>query len=123
MSQSLNIIIVEKIGTLKSLSIKEFKEEELYKKCGFKKGDDFIKQVEWTAKYDGKKYIIHVYANSLLNLCSWMLALNLNDIILAVHHRDHGRKILELEWDEIPAWIYNMMSSVDFISCLQWLYL
>jgi hypothetical protein len=64
MSQPLNIIIVEKTGALKSLSIKEFKEEELYKKCGFKKADDFIKQVEWTAKYDGKKYIIHVYAKT-----------------------------------------------------------
>ena len=62
MSQPLNIIIVEKIGTLKSLSIKDFKVEDLYKKCGFKKGDDFIKQVEWNAKYDGKKYFIEVYA-------------------------------------------------------------
>ena len=62
MSQSLNIIIVEKLGTLKSLLIKDFKVEELYKKCGFKKGDDFLKQVEWKAKYDGKKYYIEVYA-------------------------------------------------------------
>jgi hypothetical protein len=35
MSQSLNIIIVEKLGTLKSLLIKDFKVEDLYKKCGF----------------------------------------------------------------------------------------
>jgi hypothetical protein len=62
MSQPLNIIIVEKIGTLKSLSIKDFKVEDLYKKCGFKKGDDFLKQSEWNAKYDGKKYFIEVYA-------------------------------------------------------------
>ena len=62
MSQSLNIIIVEKLGTLKSLLIKDFKVEDLYKKCGFKKGDDFLKQVEWNAKYDGKKYFIEVYA-------------------------------------------------------------
>ena len=32
------------------------------KKCGFKKGDDFLKQVEWNTKYDGKKYFIVVYA-------------------------------------------------------------
>jgi len=62
MSQPLNIIIVEKVGTLKSLSIKDFKVEDLFKKCGFKKGDDFLKQTEWNAKYDGKKYIIEVYA-------------------------------------------------------------
>ena len=64
MAQPLSIIIVEKEGTLKTLSIKDFKLEELFKKCGFKKGDDFIKQVEWNAKYDGKKYIIHVYAKT-----------------------------------------------------------
>ena len=64
MSQPLTIIIVEKVGTLKALSIKDFKVEELYKKCGFKKGEDFLKQVEWNAKYDGKKYFIEVYANT-----------------------------------------------------------
>ena len=31
----LNIIIVDKNGTLKILSIKDFKEEELFKKCRF----------------------------------------------------------------------------------------
>lgn len=64
MSQPLSIIIVERTGTLKPLTIKDFKEEELYKKCGFKKSEDFIKQVEWTAKYDGKKYYILVFAKS-----------------------------------------------------------
>ena len=63
-SHPLNIIIVEKVGTLKPLSIKDFKIEELYKKCGFKKNDDFLKRVEWNAKYDGKKYFIEVYAKT-----------------------------------------------------------
>jgi hypothetical protein len=62
MSQPLSIVIVEKDGNLKSLTIKDFKLEELFKKCGFKKGDDFVKQVEWNAKYDGKKYYIEVFA-------------------------------------------------------------
>ena len=62
MIQPLNIIIVEKTGNLKSLAIKDFKVEDLYKKCGFKKGEDFIKQVEWHTKYDGKKYFVEVYA-------------------------------------------------------------
>jgi len=64
MSQPLSIIIVEKNGTLKSLAIKDFKLEELFKKCGFKKGEDFLKQVEWNAKYDGKKYFIEVYGKT-----------------------------------------------------------
>jgi hypothetical protein len=62
MSKPLSIVIVEKDGNLKSLTIKDFKLEELFKKCGFKKGDDFVKQVEWNAKYDSKKYYIEVFA-------------------------------------------------------------
>jgi len=64
MSQPLSIIIVEKIGNLKMLSIKDFKLDELYRKCGFKKSEDFIKQVEWTTKYDGKKYFVEVFAKT-----------------------------------------------------------
>ena len=64
MSQPLDVIIVEKGGSLKALSVKDFKLDELYKKCGFKKGDDFVKQVEWNAKYDGKKYFVEVYAKT-----------------------------------------------------------
>jgi hypothetical protein len=52
------------LGSLKLLSIKDFKQEELFKKCGFKKAEDFNKQTEWTVKYDGKKYFIQVFAKS-----------------------------------------------------------
>ena len=64
MSQPLNVIIVEKAGTLKSLAIKDFKLEELYKKCGFKKGEDFLKQAEWSAKFNNTKYYIEVYGKA-----------------------------------------------------------
>jgi hypothetical protein len=64
MSNSLNVIIVEKNGNLKSLAIKEFKEEELFKKCGFKKEDGFVKQVDWNVKYNSNKYVVSVYAKS-----------------------------------------------------------
>ena len=64
MSQPLNIVVVEKGGNLKSLAIKDFKMEELYKKCGFKKAADFVKQVEWNAKFEGNKYFIEVYAKT-----------------------------------------------------------
>jgi hypothetical protein len=64
MSQPLDIIIVERLGSLKLLSIKDFKPEELYKKCGFKKAEDFNKQTEWSLKCDGKKYVIQVFAKA-----------------------------------------------------------
>jgi hypothetical protein len=62
--QSLSIVIVEKSGELKSLTIKDFKEEELYKKCGFKKAEDFVKQTEWKLKTDGKKWLVAVYGKT-----------------------------------------------------------
>ena len=58
----LGIIIVEKTGELKSMQIKDYKEEELFKKCGFKKSDGFQKQTEWTIKLDGNKYLVAVYS-------------------------------------------------------------
>ena len=64
MTQPLDIIIVERLGSLKMLSIKDFKQEELYKKCGFKKSEDFVKQTEWNVKHDGKKYLIQVFAKT-----------------------------------------------------------
>jgi len=64
MSQPLDIIIVERLGTLKMFSIKDFKEEELYKKCGFKKPEGFNKQTEWSVKISGTKYIIELYAKN-----------------------------------------------------------
>ena len=64
MSKPLTIVIVEKSGDLKSTTIKDFKEEELFKKCGFKKGEDFIKQHDWSVKTGGKKYVISVYGKT-----------------------------------------------------------
>lgn len=45
---SLTIILVEKNATLKTLTVKDFKESELFKKCGFKKSEDFQKQTQWS---------------------------------------------------------------------------
>jgi hypothetical protein len=58
------IIIVDKSGTLKTLSVKFFSEEELYKKCGFKKNDGFKKQTEWSVKLDGTKYLMQLFAKT-----------------------------------------------------------
>lgn len=59
-----SIIIVDKSGTLKTLSVKVFSEDELFKKCGFKKSDGFKKQTEWSVKIDGKKYLTWLYAKT-----------------------------------------------------------
>ena len=57
----LTIIIVDKSASLKTLTVKDYKEEELFKKCGFKKADDFELQTEWPVKLDGQKYLVALY--------------------------------------------------------------
>jgi hypothetical protein len=61
MPHSLTIIIVDKTGTLKTLNIKDYKVEELYKKCGFKKSENFCLQTEWNVTLNGQKYLIQMY--------------------------------------------------------------
>ena len=56
------ILIVDKGGSLKNINVKDFKIEDLYKKCGFKKPDNFIKQTEWKVKYNKIQYFVEVYA-------------------------------------------------------------
>lgn len=62
MTKNIGVIIVEKSGTLKNLTIKEFKEEELYKKCNFKKSEGFIVQTQWNIRLNSQKYTISLYA-------------------------------------------------------------
>jgi hypothetical protein len=59
-----SILIVEKGGNLKALSVKDYQEDDLFKKCGFKKVDGFSKQTAWTIKLSGSKYIVSVYGKT-----------------------------------------------------------
>ena len=61
MPQNISILIVEKSGSLKSHTMKDYKEEDIYKKCGFKKIDGFEKHTEWGVKIDGKKYVVALF--------------------------------------------------------------
>jgi hypothetical protein len=56
------VLLVEKTGDLKEVNIKGVASTELYKKCGFKKPEEFQKQHEWSCKVDGQKYFITLYA-------------------------------------------------------------
>ena len=62
--EPVGVLLVDKSGAIKPLNIQEYKEDELYKKCGFKKPDYFSKQHEWTVKVDKKKYMVSVFAKT-----------------------------------------------------------
>ena len=65
-SKNINIILIDKFGKIKTLQVnaKELKKEDLYKKCGFKKDNDFSKQSEWKIIIEKQKYCISVYAKT-----------------------------------------------------------
>ena len=69
MASPLNIVIVDKTGTLKSLLVKEFSESDLYKKCGFKQPDNFEIRNTWNVKYPsgstGKRYHVSLFAKNI----------------------------------------------------------
>ena len=57
------IVLIEKSGKLKTLSVKDFTEETLYKKAGFKTREDFKLQHTWSAE-DGIDQSIKLYAKT-----------------------------------------------------------
>ena len=59
-----SIIIVEKLGNIKALQLKNYDESELYKKAGFKTADGFKCHTNWTVDIESKKYVICVYGKT-----------------------------------------------------------
>jgi hypothetical protein len=62
MSVPRTLLIIDKSGSPKILSVKDYKEEELYKKCGFKKPDGLEKRHIWTIRLDKIHYRIALFA-------------------------------------------------------------
>lgn len=55
-------IIVDKTGQIKEQTSKNLAEEDIYKKCGFKKKDNFEKRTIWNVKLENIEYNIELYA-------------------------------------------------------------
>jgi hypothetical protein len=58
------ILIVDKTGKIKELEVKNYDENELYKKAGFKSAEGFELQTEWGAEVNDKKYSISVFGKT-----------------------------------------------------------
>ena len=59
------IIIVEKNGSIKETNVKSISEDELYKKCGYKKPDGFKIRAKWSVPIKNnvnKRFHIELYA-------------------------------------------------------------
>jgi hypothetical protein len=59
-----SIIIVEKLGTIKSVSMKTFVESELYKKAALKTPDGFKCYTNWGVEYNKIQYTVYLYGKT-----------------------------------------------------------
>jgi hypothetical protein len=59
-----SILIVEKLGEIKSTSLKTWNESELYKKAGFKTPEGFKCYTTWSIEIDDSKYNISLYGKT-----------------------------------------------------------
>lgn len=55
------VVIIDKSGTIKSNTVKDFAEDTLYKKAGFKSSDGFTLQHTWGVE-DGLDHSVRLYA-------------------------------------------------------------
>ena len=58
------VLIVEKNGNIKEQTIKNFQEEELYKKVGLKTPEDFSCKTTWKVEVNKKQYSINLYGKT-----------------------------------------------------------
>ena len=57
----MNIVLVDKGGTIKSVKIKDNSRDNLYKKCGIRNNKHFCCQTKWNVTLSGEKYIIELW--------------------------------------------------------------
>jgi len=58
------IILIDKTGTIKETSLKQYVEADLYKKAGFKTPDQFKLHTTWAIELETKKYSISLYGKT-----------------------------------------------------------
>ncbi len=61
---SVNVLIVEKTGEIRSLKIKDYVESELYKKAGFKSSEGFKLQTSWAVNVEGVEHKVLLFAKA-----------------------------------------------------------
>lgn len=59
-----SILIVEKLGNVKTLQVKTYAEDELYKKAGLKSPEGFKLHTSWKVDIENKKFTICLYGKT-----------------------------------------------------------
>ena len=59
------ILLIKKNGDIESQEYKNLKKDDLYKKCNYRKVDDFEQQSSWKVKMNGKSVRVCVYGKNV----------------------------------------------------------
>ena len=121
---SVTILIVEKIGSIKELTLKSYNELELYKKAGFKTQDNFKCHAQWNIeKLNNKNYYISVFGkkNGRANQENKYefpppidnLLLFGNCIIVNKDKNGNIDSLSEKEWDSIYEYLFDGFDDID----------
>ena len=57
-----DVVIVQKTGEIKQISVKSLQLSELYKKCGFRKSEGFALRHTWKSKLNGESVWVSVFS-------------------------------------------------------------
>ena len=60
-----SLVIIEKGGDVKTVKAKSLDEDSIYKKCNYRKPDNFEKQHTWNVKIGKKKYVVSCYGKTV----------------------------------------------------------
>lgn len=58
------IVVISNTGELSDVAMSKFNENDIYKKCNFRKNDGFEKRHTWKVKYEKKSYNLEVWARN-----------------------------------------------------------
>lgn len=58
------VLVIDKNQSIKEVSLKQFVEEDLYKKAGFKSSEHFKCHAAWKLDINGKKYDLSLYGKT-----------------------------------------------------------
>lgn len=118
------IIVIDKYGKVKDQKVKEFQEEDLYKKAGFKSKEGFVKQHTWKSiAHNDKLYSeIAVYAKTKGNAGKENKyempppideKLYFGGIVIVNYDNNEAKDIRANEWKSICEQLMGGFESID----------
>ena len=116
------ILLIKKNGDIESQQYKNLKKDDLYKKCNYRKNDDFEQQASWKVKTNGQSVRVCVYGKSngkstMVNKFEFPPPIDTKllygTLAITKEQDDNLLNISEEEWLKIYEKIYGGFEDLD----------